>query len=116
MYIEYAANIAYLPKNIPLNKIYTGYFALQDINGVINITRSRSFLDSKVRLAMIAGTVHPNPNTIGIKALPDNPNLSMISFITYATRAIYPLSSKKASAKNKMMIFGKKVDDKVVSN
>ncbi len=61
-------------------------------------------------MAITAGTVQPNPRSIGIKALPDRPILFMIPFITYATLAIYPLSSKNARDKNKIAMFGKKVN------
>ena len=58
---------------------------------------------------MMAGTEQPNPNKRGINARPDNPNLLIISSMTKATRDIYPLSSRKARARKRIKIFGRKV-------
>ncbi len=59
-----------------------GNRALQDIKGVIRMVFLRSLIFSKDLEAMIAGTVQPKPNNIGINALPDKPILPMIPSIT----------------------------------
>ena len=73
----------------------------------MTLKRSRRF--SNDREAMIAGTVQPNPKIMGINARPESPSLLIIPSMTYATRAIYPLSSRKANARNRMKMFGRKV-------
>ena len=56
--------------------------ALQLMKGVTSITLSRSCLFSSAREAMTAGTVHPKPSSMGMKALPDSPSLLMMPSIT----------------------------------
>ena len=58
----------------------------------------------------MAGTVHPNPNTIGTNAFPFNPIVLMILSIKNATLDIYPLSSKIARKKYKNNINGTKTN------
>ena len=58
--------------------------------------------------AITAGTLHPNPKSIGINALPESPILPMIPSITYATLDIYPLSSNTDRKKNSTTIIGRK--------
>ena len=70
---------------------------------------SRSFLCSRAREAITAGTEQPKPRRSGIKALPDNPRCPIMSSMTKATLDIYPLSSKKARARNKIKILGRNV-------
>ena len=50
--------------------------------GVTRIVFSRSLRCSSARDAMIAGTEHPNPSSIGRKALPDRPRWLIISSMT----------------------------------
>ena len=45
-------------------------------------------LNCKALVAMTAGTLQPNPRSMGRNAFPDSPTFPIISFITYATRAI----------------------------
>ena len=59
-------------------------------------------------MLIIAGTLQPKPIIIGIKALPDNPNLRKIRSRIKATRAIYPVSSKIEKNKNNNKICGTK--------
>ncbi len=80
--MENAAIWAYLPKNIPEKSTYTGSRAEQDMKGVMIMTLLRSFSVSRAREAMIAGTVHPNPRTMGRKALPESPTFPIIVSIT----------------------------------
>ena len=65
-----------------------GSFAPQGMNVVVMtvILRSRSF--SMVREAMMPGTPQPVPMSIGMKDLPDRPNLRKIRSITNAIRAM----------------------------
>ena len=86
-----------------------GSLAEQDINGVTSIVFRLSCSVSSALVAIIAGTVQPNPKIIGKNAFPDNPTFPMTESITYATLAIYPLSSKIANARNRIKIFGRKV-------
>ena len=48
---------------------------------------------SENRVAMIAGTLHPNPRTSGTNERPCKPNLRIMPSMTNAARAIYPESS-----------------------
>ena len=68
-------NEAFCGKKVPANRIYTGKRALHEINGFINMVIMRSFLFSKIRVDIMAGTLQPNPITKGIKDLPCNPIL-----------------------------------------
>ena len=72
------------PAIIPIN----GTFAPQGIKVVVImvILRSRSF--SMVLEAMIPGTPHPTPMSMGIKLLPESPNLRNTRSRTNAIRAI----------------------------
>ena len=90
-------------------KEYIGSFAVQLINGVSSmvIFRSRSLV--RVRVAITAGTVHPNPINIGTMLRPDKPILRNSLSITNATRAIYPLSSIRDKKKNRVTIMGRKL-------
>ena len=71
---------------------------------IMVILRSRSF--SMVREAITPGTPHPLPINIGMKDLPERPNLRKIRSMMNATRAIYPQLSKKAKNKNNTNICG----------
>ena len=75
-------------KNATLKSTHTGSFALQLMNGVMKIVSRRSRLDSRVRVAMIAGTLHPNPTSIGTKLFPGRPIQRMNLSITNAARAM----------------------------
>lgn len=46
------------------------------------MVRRLSFWLSSALVAIIAGTVHPNPRSMGRKAFPDRPTIPMVSFIT----------------------------------
>ena len=78
----------YLGKKASTKNAYIGSFAEQLINGVrrMVILLSRSL--GSVRVAMTAGTVHPNPMSIGTILLPDSPKRLSILSITKATLAI----------------------------
>ena len=65
-----------------------GNLAEQDINGVTIMVFLLSCSVSNALVAIMEGTVHPNPRIIGRKALPDNPTFPITLSITYATRAI----------------------------
>ena len=56
--------------------------ALQLMKGVTSMTLRRSCLFSSAREAMMAGTVHPKPSSMGMKALPDRPSLDMTPSMT----------------------------------
>lgn len=59
-----------------------GSLAEQDINGVIRIVRRLSLSVARALVAITAGTVQPNPKSMGRNALPDSPTRLMVSFIT----------------------------------
>ena len=65
-----------------------GIFAEQLINGVSMIVIFLSRSDDNVLVAITAGTVHPNPISIGTKLLPDKPIFLNGLSMTNATRAI----------------------------
>ena len=65
-----------------------GNLAVQEIKGFIKIVSSLSFSSAIVRVAIIAGTLHPKPNISGIKALPGRPMLCISLSITNAALAI----------------------------
>ena len=75
-------------KNAPANNAITGILAPQGMN-VVSIAVALLSLSSRiVRLAMMPGTPQPVPISIGIKDLPDNPNLRKIRSMIKATLAI----------------------------
>ena len=59
-----------------------GSLALHDIKGVTSMILYLSLFCSNAREAIIAGTEQPNPNIIGINALPESPNFPIIPSIT----------------------------------
>src|SRR5579864_5523947 len=71
----------------PITSVYTGNRAEHVISGTTIIVRIRSRRRSIVRVAVIAGTAHAKPNSIGTNARP----CRFICFITrsmrYVTRA-----------------------------
>ena len=91
MPVRYSANTTFCPelgKKAAANSAYTGRRAPQDMNGFIRMVslRSRSF--SRVRVAMIAGTLQPKPTISGTKALPGRPIARIERSITKAARAM----------------------------
>ena len=76
------------PNSAPAIRAMIGSLAPHGMNVVVImvILRSRSF--SIVLDAMIPGTPHPVPISIGMKDLPDRPNLRKIRSIMKATLAI----------------------------
>ena len=69
-------------------RIYTGSRALQDINGTMNMVIMRLLLLSMVRVAMMAGTLHPKPMIRGMNDLPCSPILCITLSMMKAARAI----------------------------
>ena len=67
---------------------YTGTFAEQDIKGVSRMVMRRSRSLERVRVAMIAGTVQPNPTSMGTNERPERPILRSRESRTKATRAM----------------------------
>ena len=57
---------------------------------------------------MTAGTPQPLPTRIGMKDLPDRPNLRKMRSMMNATRAMYPESSRSARKKKIRTICGTK--------
>ena len=90
------------PANTPTaaNIVQIGALAPQLKQVIKRMVLFFSFSSSNVLVAIIAGTLHPNPVNIGIKAFPDKPNFLKALSKMKATRAIYPLSSKIAINKN----------------
>ena len=71
--IKYNMNIIkpwFLGKKAPVKSTYTGNLALHDMKGDIRIVSNLSFFESRDLVAIIAGTVHPNPNSNGMKDFP----------------------------------------------
>ena len=63
-----------------------GIFAPQGIMVVVMIVMRRSFSFSMVLVAMTAGTPQPEAMSIGMKDLPDRPNLRKMRSMMNATR------------------------------
>ena len=80
------------------------------MKGLTRIVASLSFSSSSVLVPITAGTVHPNPISNGTKALPLSPIFLIALSIINATLAIYPVSSSREIAINKIIIPGKKVN------
>ena len=76
------------PKIAPATMAMKGSLAPQGINVVVIIVILRSLSFSMVREAMIPGTPHPEPISIGMKDLPDRPNLRKIRSMMKAIRAM----------------------------
>ena len=65
-----------------------GSFAPQGIMVVVMMVMRRSFSFSMVLVAMTAGTPQPDAISMGMKLLPDRPNLRKMRSIMNATRAM----------------------------
>ena len=63
------------------------------MNGIIAMVIILLLRLSMARVAMIAGTLHPNPMTIGMKDLPCSPILCISLSTMKAALDIYPESS-----------------------
>ena len=68
-----------------------------------------SLLLSRVLVAIIAGTLHPKPTSMGINDFPGRPKNCMNLSITKAALAIYPESSRNERPRNMKPIGGIKV-------
>ena len=66
----------------------------------------RSCSEGRVRVAMMAGTLQPNPTSIGTKLRPDRPKRRSTLSITKATRAMYPESSSIESSRKSTTMSG----------
>ncbi len=64
---------------------------------------------SRVLVAIMAGTLQPNPTSIGINDFPGNPRIRIKRSITNAARAMYPESSSKERKRNIKPMGGIKV-------
>ena len=76
------------PKSVAAIKPTTGIFAPQGIKQVVIIVILRSLSCSMVRDAITPGTPQPEATSIGIKLLPDKPNLRNSLSMINATRDI----------------------------
>ena len=85
-----------------------GNFAPQEKKGITRIVAVRSFSSARVRVLIIAGTLHPNPMIMGMNALPETPKRRNTLSRMNATRAIYPLSSKTEKKRKRTRICGRK--------
>ena len=65
-----------------------GIFALQGMKVVVMMVMRRSRSFSMVREAMMPGTPQPVPTRIGMKDLPERPNLRKMRSRTKAMRAM----------------------------
>ena len=70
-----------------------GSLAPQEKNGITLMVAILSLSSARVLVLIMAGIEQPNPMIIGMKALPESPNLRNILSRMNATRAMYPLSS-----------------------
>ena len=75
-------------KNAPANIAMIGSLAPHGTKQVVMMVMRRSRSCSMVREAMTAGTPQPEPISIGMKDLPDRPNLRKIRSMMNATRAM----------------------------
>src|SRR4051812_20471265 len=73
--------------NAAMISVYTGSRAEHVISGTTSIVSRRSRRRSIVRVAVIAGTAHANPNSIGTNARPWRFIERITRSIRYATRA-----------------------------
>ena len=94
-------------KNAGIMRAYIGSLAPQLISGTTSMVIIRLRMLSKVRVAMIAGTEHPNPKRRGMKLLPCSPIRCMRRSVTNAARAMYPEYSRNAIARNSSIMLGK---------
>ena len=83
-----SAIAASLLKNAPVKMTYTGILAEQLIIGITSMVRKRLFRSSIVLVAMMAGTLQPNPIIMGMKLLPCSPMRCIILSMIKAARAI----------------------------
>ncbi len=65
-----------------------GSLAEQLMNGVSRMVIFLSRSLASVRVAMMAGTLHPNPMSMGTKLRPESPILRSSLSMTKATRAM----------------------------
>ncbi len=77
-----------LGKNAAQKTAYMGIFAEQLINGIKRIVIFRSLSEGSVRVAMMAGTLHPKPISIGTMLRPEMPILRSSLSMINAMRAI----------------------------
>ena len=82
------------------------FCATRDTKVVVITVILRSLSFSMVREAITPGTPHPLPISIGIKDLPESPNLRKILSMINATLAMYPQDSKNARKMNSTNICG----------
>ena len=75
-------------KNAVAKNPYIGSFAVQLMNGVSNIVIFLSLALGNVLVDITAGTVQPNPISIGTMLLPDRPIFLSSLSITNATLAM----------------------------
>ena len=78
------------------------------MNGLTSIVVRRTFRSSMVRVAIMAGTLHPKPITSGINDLPCRPNERIVRSIKKTARAMYPVSSNTEMKKKRIRICGRK--------
>ena len=76
------------PNKAPANMAIMGILAPQGTKQVVIMVMRRSRSFSMVREAMTPGTPQPVPTSMGMKLLPERPNLRKIRSIMKATRAI----------------------------
>ena len=63
-----ATNAALVGKNIGTNTVTTARRAVQGIRGIKRMVNKRARLDSMIRVPNTAGTLQPNPKSVGIMA------------------------------------------------
>ena len=93
-----------MSNNAPDISAIIGSFAEHGINVVVITVILLSCSLSIVLEAIIPGTPQPVPIRIGIKLLPERPNLLNTLSITKAILAIYPQPSNIARKKNSVSI------------
>ncbi len=89
--------------------MYTGNRALHDMKGLIRMVRILLLRFSIVRVAMIAGTLQPNPIKRGINDFPWRPILCMTLSMMNAALDMYPVSSIRDMKKKRIRILGRNI-------
>ena len=79
------------------------------MNGVSMIVILRSRSEGSVRVDITAGTVQPNPISIGTMLRPESPIFRSSLSIKNATRAMYPESSRSERKKKSTTMIGMKL-------
>lgn len=89
--------------------IYTGSFALQEINGIVRVVNNCSFLEESLPAAISAGTEQPKPIPMEYKlsGVRPKPERNLPARLNACSKRL--LSSKIDKKKKRAAIMGKNV-------